>query len=293
VTYDKETVELIPLLVQGKLEPDTEEKVNKLIEKFPQLQAEYQFWQGVYSIRSDMARLDFSDHPSPEMLDRFAQGKINEFSAEYSQIASHLSDCQTCTSEVELLRQAAVLVPEDEPLTTETREGGLLRKLLDWFASPRKVFAVATPMVIVLLAVVIFQPWGGQDLVTMIELKPQLEERNFTSPAAVQEHQVELNSNTEKLIFSFVTDRLDIPEYSYSIYLSRCPGKPISLPQPEIECQQTELTNICQLSVIDSTILDMLKLGGSYKISIKEHFPKGTDLEPVNYAYYFKVSVDK
>jgi len=291
VAERNEIAEMIPLLVQGRLDQQAADELRQEIENSPQLRKEFQFWQGVSAIREDMKRLDFSGHPTPEMLDDYAQGRISQFSGEYSQLVAHLSECRNCAGEVELLRQSVRMVPEDEPLLVAAKRRGVLDRLVEWFTTPQKALAVAVPVLVVLLALVFLQPWSGNDVVTTVELLAQFERRNISADGAMPEYQVKLDRGTRELIFSFVTDRVDIPEYEYNIELSPRPGTPISLSGSAVNCEQTELTNKCLLSVVDNQVLNLLKNGGSFTILISEQFPQGVDLEPAQYEYYFKVTV--
>ena len=115
MSVNNDIVDLIPLLVQGKLSEAEKRIVTEQIEKSPELQQELEFWQGIHAIRRELPRYEFSAHLLPEVLDRLAQGKINQLSAEYSEIAKHLQQCAACGEDVEMLRQAVRYI-HDEPL---------------------------------------------------------------------------------------------------------------------------------------------------------------------------------
>jgi len=59
-----------------------------------------------------------------------------------------------------------------------------------------------------------------------------------------------------------------------------------------VTCDQTELTNVCELTVTDIAVLTLLKQGGSFSISITEQFPEYIDFMPSEYEYYFHVTVE-
>ncbi len=104
MSVNNEIVEMIPLLVQGKLSRAEADRIEAEIAGSESLRAEFAFWQGIYSIRRSMPKFDFSGHPAVETLDRFALERINKLSSEYSEIAGHLQQCQSCACDVELLR---------------------------------------------------------------------------------------------------------------------------------------------------------------------------------------------
>lgn len=292
MSVNKDIIDLIPLLVQGKLREAEKNIVLEQIQKSPELQQEYDFWQGVHAIRRELPRYDFSAHIQPEILDRFAQNKINQLSNEYSEITAHLQQCASCSEDVELLRHTVKLIPEEHLRGASIEQDGWLHSIFGLrLPTVRALAPVFSFLVVVLALFVIFQRTGEQGDIATILLKPQFEKRSITDVAHVPEMQVFLKQNTGKVIFAFPTDRIDVPDYRYAISLTPRAGIPVELDSANIVCRQTQLTNQCELTVSDSNILKQLKRGGSFALSIKEQFPAGVQLEPAEYEYYFKVLV--
>lgn len=292
MSVNKDIIDLIPLLVQGMLNDEEKSIVLEQIQKSPELQKEHDFWQGVHAIRRELPRYEFSSHMPPEVLDRFAQSKINQLSNEYSQISAHLQQCSSCSADIELLRHTVKLIPEEPINATSTEQGSWLHSIFGLrLPTIRALAPVFSFLVVVLALFVIFQRTGEQGDIATIILKPQFEKRSVTDVSHVPEMQVFLRSNTGKVIFAFPTDRIDVQEYHYAISLTPRAGTPVELNSANIQCQKTQLTNQCELMVTDSNILKQLKQGGSFALSIKEQFPAGVQLEPAEYEYYFKVLV--
>jgi hypothetical protein len=292
MSVNKDIIDLILLLVQGKLNEAEKSIVLEQIQKSPELQQEYDFWQGVNAIRRDLPRYDFSAHILPEVLDRFAQNRINQLSNEYSEITAHLPQCSSCSNDVEKLRLALKLIPEEPMNATSTEQDSRLHSIFGLRLPTVRALAPVFSFLVVMLALfVIFQRTGEQGDIATILLKPQFEKRSVTDVAHVPEMQVFLKQNTGKVIFAFPTDRIDVQEYHYAISLTPRAGAPVELSSVNIQCQKTKLTNQCELTVTDSIILKQLKQGGSFALLIKEQFPVGVQLEPAEYEYYFKVLV--
>ena len=155
----------------------------------------------------------------------------------------------------------------------------------------RALAPVFSFLIVVLGLFLLFQKTGEQGDIATILLKPQFEKRSVVDPGRVPEMQVFLKQNTNKVIFAFSTDRLDVPDYHYIINLTPKAGAVVALSAERIDCQKTQLTNQCELAITDAGILSRLKQGGSFSLSIKEQFPANVQLEPAEYEYYFKVSV--
>lgn len=288
-----EIVDLIPMLAQGKLDKAHEDRLLAAIEADPALAAELEFWKGVNSIRREMPRYDFGEHLDPELLDRFVRGRIDSYSPEFSRVSAHLQQCSACTEDLELVRNALKSVPEDRLYPAASREKGWLTRLLSLFSSPRPALAALIPLVvIVIVAFSAFSPWGDLNNTMSILLRPQFEKRNIAADGRVPEYEFHLRSGVDKIAFQFVTDRLDLVDYRYSISLTPAGGAPIRIGDEAIDCSQTELSNRCQVTVSDPALLSLLHHGGSFSISIHEELPAGTDLEPAEYEYYFHVLTD-
>lgn len=291
MSVNEEIIEMIPLLVQGKLNKSDADRVEAEIANSRELSAEYTFWQGVYSIRRVMPRFDFSGHPAAEALDRFALGRLNQLSAEYSEIASHVQDCNACVEDVELLRQAVKHLPEE-------RVEAAVEESKNWFSSlvssaliSKIVAPVAVALILVFSAVVIINQPDEDSLAVRVALSMRNEKRAVIDEGQVPEMQVALKKNTRELTFAFPTDRVELPDYHYNIDLTRRGGESQTVENQELECSPTELLNQCELKVTDQKLLDMLKEGGSFSLSIKEEFPEGVSLVPAEYEFYFNVSV--
>jgi hypothetical protein len=292
MSVNRDIIDLIPLLVQGKLREAEKNIVLEQIQKSPELQTEYDFWQGIHAIRRELPRYDFSAHILPEVLDRFVQNKINQLSNEYSEITAHLQKCSSCSDDVELLRHTVKLIPEEQMKATSNGQDAWLHSIFGLrLPTVRALAPVFSFLVVVLALFVIFQRTGEQGDIATILLKPQFEKRSVTDVTHVPEMQVFLKQNTGKVIFAFPTDRIDSQEYQYAISLTPKAGAPVELSSVNIQCQKTQLTNQCELTVTDGDILKQLKQGGSFALSIKEQFPAGVQLVPKNYEYYFKVLV--
>ena len=281
--------ELIPLLVQNKLESKEKERVLAQIGQSPELQKELDFWKGIYAIRRELPRYEFSSHLSPELLDRFAQGKTNQLSPEYSQVTSHLQSCKACAEDVELLRQTVKMIPEDD-LDVSAAKSSALQSFFGTIFSSRVLAPVLSVLVIVVGVIYVLNRPGAGDIAT-ITLQPKFEKRAFSGEGQRPEMEVAMSKNTGKVIFAFATDRVEIANYHYDINLNPKIGTPMLLSSQNIDCKETALTNKCELTVTDQSILNRLKEGGSFSLSIKEAFPAGTTIEPAEYEYFFKVSV--
>jgi hypothetical protein len=291
MSVNNEIIEMIPLLVQGKLNKADAERVEAEISSSRELQSEYSFWQGIYSIRRTMPRFDFSGHPTSEALDRFALGRLNQLSAEYSEIAGHLQECKGCLEDVALLRQAVQFLPEDRIETAPAVSKGWLASLLGSAAISKIVAPAAIALIVVFSAVVIMNRPGEEGSPMRVTLSMKNEKRSLTDEGHAPELQVALNKATKELIFAFPTDRVEVPDYSYDIDLNRRGGERLALEGQQLDCRQTELLNQCELKVTNPTILDALKEGGSFTLSIKEEFPAGVNIVPAEYEFYFNVSV--
>lgn len=291
MSVNNEIMEMIPLLVQGKLNRADAERVEAEISNSRELQSEYSFWQGIYSIRRTMPRFEFSAHPTSEALDRFAQGRLNQLSPEHSEIAGHLQECKGCTEDVALLRQAAQFLPEDRIETAPLRSRGWLASLLESALISKIVAPVAIALIVVFSTVVIMNRPGDDILPVRAALSMKNEKRSLADEGHAPELQVALNKTTKELIFAFPTDRVEVPDYSYNIDINRRGGAKLTLEGQQLDCQQTELMNQCELKVTNPAILDALKEGGSFTLSIKEEFPAGVNLIPAEYEFYFNVSV--
>jgi len=291
VSVSKDIVDLIPMFVAGRLSDAESKIVREQIQQLPELQSELALWQGIHSIRRQLPRFDSSGHPPPELLDLFAQGKINQLSGEYGEITRHLQNCPACSEDVECLRQVVKLIPEEHVKMAEERS--------DWM---RSIFGIQLPtvralapvfsfLVVVLAMYVIFQRTGDQGGVATILLNKENASRTVTDSSQVPEMQVFLKQDTRKVVFAFSTDRVEVPEYRYVVVLIPQAGTPIELSSVAVECQPTQVSNQCELPVTDARILSQLKLGGSFVLSIIEQFPGNVELEPMPYTYYFRVSV--
>ncbi len=155
----------------------------------------------------------------------------------------------------------------------------------------RALAPVLSFLVIVIGLFLIFQRTGEQGDIATILLKPQFEKRSVTDTRHVPEMQVFLKQSTSKVIFEFSTDRLEVPEYKYVIDLTPRAGSSMALSTSDVACTTTQLTNQCELTVTDAGVLNQLKQGGSFSLSIKEQFPTGVQLEPAEYEYYFRVTL--
>ena len=291
MSVNEEIFEMIPLLVQGKLDKAEAERLEAEIASSRELRAEYAFWQGVYSIRRAMPRFDFSGHPSAEGLDRFAQGRLNQLSAEYSEIAGHIQECKTCIQDVELLRLAVKHIPEErlEPAVLESKSW--LAALVNSRLISKVVAPIAVALVVVFSAVVIMNRPGEDSLAVRVSLSMHNEKRAIVDEGQIPEMQVALKKNTRELTFAFPTDRVELPDFHYNIDLIRRGGESLTVEGQQLDCQPSELLNQCELKVTDQKLLDALKEGGSFSLSIKEEFPEGVNLVPAEYEFYFNVSV--
>ncbi len=291
MSVNNESIEMIPLLVQGKLNRVDAERVEAEITNSLELQTEFAFWQGVYSIRRDMARFDFSEHPTAEALDRFAFARISKLSPEYSEISGHLQQCMSCVGDVELLRLAAQHLPEDSSEYVQQANRGWLSS---WMSS-RLVSAIVAPaaaiLILVFSAIVILNRPGDESLALRVSLSMLNEKRAVADEGQIPEMRVALKKGTRELIFAFPTDRIELQDYHYNIGLNRRGGESLVLENQQLECQQTELLNQCELKVTDQKVLETLKEGGSFSLSVKEEFPEGVNLVPAEYEFYFNVSI--
>lgn len=291
MSVNNEIIEMIPLLVQGKLSRADAERVEAEITSSRELQSEYSFWQGIYSIRRAMPRFEFSQHPSAEALDRFALGRLNQLSPEYSEIAGHLQECKGCVEDVALLRQAVQFLPEDRLETAPVAGKGWLASLFGSTIVSKIVVPAALALIVVFSAVVVMNRPGEEELSLRVALSMKNEKRSVADEGHAPELQVALNKATKELIFAFPTDRVEVPDYRYDIDLNRRGGERLALEGQQLDCQQTEFMNQCELKVTNQAILDALKEGGSFTLSIREQFPEGVSLIPAEYEFYFNVSV--
>lgn len=284
-------IDLLPLLAQGKLEGAQKDSVLKEIAARPELQRELEFWQGLYQIRGKMPLYDAEDHISPELLDRLARNQINHLSPEFSQISAHLQSCSGCTEDLELLRNALRLAPEDQlvPAAASTRKSWL-HSLLRSIEPARPAFTAVLPLVLLVIVVFsAFSPFGNRNDIISILLNPQMERRNFTGETAPHEYEFRMPAGIEQVAFEFSTDRLDLPSYSYAIALIPAGSQPIQLGSETVDCFQTEMSNRCVVTISDPKLVSLLRKGGSFSISIKEELPTNSGLEPADYEYYFRV----
>lgn len=293
MSVNNEIIEMIPLLVQGKLSKPETERIEAEISNSKALQAEYSFWQGIYAIRRSMPKFDFSNHPAVEALDRFALGRINQFSSEYTEVAVHLQQCPSCSSDIELLRLAVKSLPEDPGTEAVSEKGSWLSQLIGSAAISKIVAPIALTLILVLSAVVMLNRPGEESLLVRVSLTMQNEKRSIADEGQVPEMQVALQKSTRELIFAFPTDRVELPDYHYSIDLNRRGGGTHNLENQQLECLPTELLNQCELKVTDKDVLNVLKEGGSFSLSIREEFPEGVSLVPAEYEFYFNVSVSE
>lgn len=291
MSVNNEIIEMIPLLVQGKLSQTEAARIDAEVANSKELQAEYSFWQGIYSIRRTMPNFDFSSHLAAEALDRFALKRLNQLSAEYSEIAGHIQQCSSCTNDVELLRLAVKHLPEDRLETATGDNRSWLTHIFGLTAFSKVVAPIALTLILVLSAVVIFNRPGDESLLVRATLTMQNEKRSIADEGQIPEMQVALQKNTRELIFAFPTDRVELPDYHYSIDLNRRGGESLALENQQLECQPTEFSNQCELKVTDQKVLNTLKEGGSFSLSIKEEFPEGVSLVPAEYEFYFNVSI--
>jgi hypothetical protein len=291
VTDRDRIIDLLPLLAQDKLEGAQKDSVLKEVAAHPDLQRELEFWQGLHQIRRDMPLYDAGEHLSPELLDRLARDQISRLSPEYSQISAHLQSCSSCTEDLELLREAVRLAPEDQlvPGTASTNRGWL-RGFLRLIEPARPAFAAVLPLVLLVIVVFsAFGPFGNRNDTLSILLQPQFEKRNFTGEAAPHEYEFHMPASIDRVAFQFSTDRLDLPSYGYSISLTPAGSQPIQLGSETIDCFQTEMSNRCAVTISDPKLVSLLRKGGSFAISIKEELPANSGLEPADYEYYFRV----
>lgn len=290
MSVNTEIIEMIPLLVQGKLSDADKARIEAEIAKSSDLQKELQFWQGVYSIRRTMPHFDFSNHPSPDSLDRFAQEKINRLAPEYSEISGHLTRCNSCREDVELLRQAVIAVPE-EKLAAASEKKSWLAVVFPSSVISKVVAPIAIVLIAVFSAVLVFNPTSQNMDSTRIILTMQFEKRSIADEGQIPEMQVALSKNTRELVLAFPTDRVETIDYGYEMNLNRRGGESIALDEQSLSCEQTQLLNQCELKVTDETVLNTLKEGGSFSLKVKEEFPENTDLVPAEYEFFFNVSV--
>lgn len=292
MSVKKNTNQLIPLLVQGNLEKNESARVLEEIRQSPELQAEYDFWQGIYAIRRVMPCYDSSNHPFPETLDRFAQGRMPQLSPEYSEIAGHLQQCPGCTEDVELLRQTVRHLPEEKVHLAREKSVGFLASLFGMSEHASKWLAPVASVFVIVFGLYFLSNRGGEPKMTaVILLQPQFEKRSAVDQNNIPEMQVSLKRRTNKVIIGFDTDRIDSLDYDYSIYLNPKAGAPLALSDEKIECEQSELTNHCELTVTKKKALTQLKQGGSFSLSIKETFPEGVKLEPREWEYHLLVTM--
>jgi hypothetical protein len=206
MSVNKDIIDLIPLLVQGKLREAEKNIVQEQIQKSSELQSEYDFWLGIHAIRRELPRYDSSAHILPEVLDRFAQNKVNQLSNEYSEITAHLQQCSSCSSDIELLRHSVKLIPEEQMSVTSNEQNAWLHSIFGLrLPTMRALAPVFSFLVIVLALFVIFQRAGEQGDIATVLLKPQFEKRSVTDVVQVPEMQVFLKQNTGKVIFAFPT----------------------------------------------------------------------------------------
>lgn len=291
MSVNNEIIEMIPLLVQGRLNKAEADRIEAEIASSESLQAEFAFWKGIYSIRRSMPKFDFSGHPAAETLDRFALGRINKLSSEYSELAVHLQQCQSCAGDVELLRLAVKHIPEESVAAAQGAKQSWLSQLVGSTAISKIVAPVALALILVLSAVVMLNRPGEESLLVRVSLTMQNEKRSIADEGQVPEMQVALQKNTRELIFAFPTDRVELPDYHYNIDLNRRGGESLTLEGQQLECLPTEFINQCELRVTDQNALNTLKEGGSFSLSIKEEFPEGVSIVPAEYEFYFNVSV--
>ena len=288
---NRDITDMIPLLVAGKLDAAQKDRTLAEIQKSPQLKKEWEFWKGVYLIRKTMPLYDSLDHIASETLDRLARGEISKFSDEFSEISSHLTTCQSCIEDLKLLRDALQLLPEEKPATAAIQVTGWRERFRLVFASPLAALSALVPLILLaFVTFTMFNPGVEQDQVATFLLQPQFEKRNISADGQIPEQGFVLNKSTRKIAFQFVTDRIDIADYRYSIDITPRGAQPVALPGETINCyEQTESTNSCQVIVSDPGVVGLLRHGGSFSISIKEVLPVGVDLEPAEYEYYFRV----
>jgi hypothetical protein len=294
VSENQDIAELIPLLVTGKLEDSEADTVRSRIAESSRLQAELEFWQGVYAIRDQLQRLDFSEHPTPEALDRFARGEIDKLAPEFSEIASHLSQCHTCAEDLALIRKSLADLPDEPAFVSGTVIESWWQRLLTLVLTPRWATAAAASLAILLIvSFTAYQPLGDLKQVRAIVLRPQFESRNVSADGTVPEQEFPLHASEQSLVFEFTTDRVDVENMQYLIELIPDQRSPIIIPGESVNCTQTEMTNQCRINVSDPGIMRLLHSGGSFSISIRELLPTDVDLEPAEYNYHFRVLVDE
>ncbi|MFH2056046.1 MAG: hypothetical protein ABIJ61_08820 [bacterium] len=281
---------LLPLLVSGKLEAAEADMLRRQVSASPELQKELAFLEGMQTVWSQMPLYDRSAHPEPELLDRFARGKLDEFSPEYSELSAHLQNCQGCREDVKLLRQVQQDLPDQVPATANIIPVPWSQRAFSLVLRPGWATATAASLVLLLLvSFTAFRPLGDQNLLQIIQLQPQFESRNFTSDQQVREYEFHLRDGSRRIAFEFVTDRLAIKNYSYAISLTPKYGAPVSLDNAQVNCSQTERSNKCVITVTDSQVMALLHEGGSFAISIRETLPADAGIKPATYEYYFRV----
>lgn len=285
-----EIIDKIIRLAQGKLSGEEKEETLRQIAESPGLAEEYDFWRGIYTIRDRLPHYDFTAHPSPEALDRFAQARISQLSTEYSELAMHLQQCPACTEDVELLRQAVRYLPEDKVEVVRSTAPSFFSKLLTGSAFAKVMSGVAAVLIVAVGAVLLLQS-RDEALSVRVALQPQFERRAIVDERMIPEMAVTLKRETKELIFEFPTDRVEVPDYWYEIRIVPRGGEPLTVEGEKLECRQSQFHNQCELTVDNVQLLSTLKQGGSFSLMIREEFPSSIELEPAEYEYFFRVTL--
>ena len=282
--------DLLPLLASGKLDAEQEALVRKRVAESTALQQELEFLQGLSSVRAQMARYDRSAHPGPEALDRLARGEITEMSAEYSQLSAHLENCTDCQTDVDLLRQVQEHLPDQLTAPDRVAIEPWWQRAFSLLLRPGWATATVASMAFLLLvSFTAFSPHGRQNLIQTIMLQPQFESRNLTADQHIKEQAFFLPGQQSRIRFEFETDRLEFDDYRYQIALTPQHGEMVFLSDEEVRCTQRERINLCEVTVKDPQIMNLLHQGGSFTITILEELPAGSEIEPAHYEYHIKV----
>ncbi len=281
----------IPMLVQGKLSSEEETELRRVISDSEELQEEFEFWQGIYRVRRELPQHDHSDKVAPEIIDAYARGDLNPLSAEYSELQAKLQDNKELAEDVELLRQALRYLPEEPVEVTSAEVGNLWQRIFNVKVFNRLVVPIATILVIVFGLTLILSGPGNEPLSARVMLKMQNEKRSVSEAGKLPELPVLLRQGTKEVVFSFPTDRVEVPGFSYDISLQPRGGSSYKLADSSVECTEQTLVNQCELRVDDPQILTSLKQGGSFILEVKEEFPTNVALVPAEYEYYFRVEI--
>jgi len=127
---------LLPAYLAGTLDEPTTQAVRSALQESPELQADLRFWTKMKELVVAEARREAAGHLSADVVLDYIEGRILNNAV----IEAHLSACEECREDVDVLRSTY-----EEPLTTSPagRKPGLMETLLLFFAPPRLGYTLA------------------------------------------------------------------------------------------------------------------------------------------------------